>query len=237
MLFFKKKKSTEDVNQENTTLEKSKICLDKTIINLKKEINFDFENLKSEVCFVIDFSGSMDYDYAEGRVDKLIQKIFPIALKFDNDKKMESYIFSDNCKKLEDITEKNYKDYGIKIYNKFNHFYMCGTCYSKPLEKLHKTGTKHLPKFVIFITDGDNADEYETNEIIKTMSNDNIFIMFIGIGDSNFEYLKKLDTLKDRPIDNTGFCKAVDIYNGDTEQLYKIILTEYSKWLKLKNNQ
>ena len=56
-------------------------------------------------------------------------------------------------------------------------------------------------------------------------------------GNEEFEYLQKLDDLKDRPVDNTGFIKVEDFENLEDEEVYNMLLSQYPEWLKgLKNN-
>lgn len=94
---------------------------------------------------------------------------------------------------------------------------------------------KEDPTFILFITDGDNEEEdkIETEEIIKFISKENMFIQFIGIGHDRFDFLEDLDDLSDRAVDNTGFSKVTDIVNADDTYLYNNILGQFSKWLSL----
>ena len=91
-----------------------------------------------------------------------------------------------------------------------------------------------IPAFVIFITDGDNSDHRETDDIVRELSKYNIFVQFIGIGDDNFSYLKKLDKLDGREADNTGFTSVEDMDKMTDEELYTEILRQYKDWLNNK---
>ena len=84
---------------------------------------------------------------------------------------------------------------------------------------------------MIFITDGENSDESATDQIIRELSNYNMFVQFIGIGNEDFNYLKKLDNLSGRNSDNTGFIKVSDMNKLTDEQLYTEILRQYKDWL------
>lgn len=212
-------------------LEQYKINLNKTTINLTKSTGVQFDNLKSKVKLVLDYSGSMSDLYYIGTVQKVINKILPLALKFDDDGELDCYLYSNGYKTIQSCTETNYRNYVTNIVQK-SGFRMGGTEYAPVLKKIHESDTKDIPTFTIFITDGDNSDKPETDNIVRAMSTDNGFVMFIGIGNDDFKYLSKLDNLSGRPIDNTGFTVFSNIGNVDENTLYTMLLTEYAAWLK-----
>lgn len=225
---FKKNKTAEvkhiDLDDYITTL-------DGVTVDLSKGTNIDFNALTSEVELILDSSGSMSYDYLNGNVQTVINKLLPLALKFDDNGKLECTLFSNYYKELEPCTLDNYKKY-VKnaILNKTS--ITGGTYYAPVLKFLRTRINSQIPKFVIFITDGNNSDGHATDDILRMMSKDNCFILFIGIGDADFNYLHKLDNLSGREVDNTGFIQFDDIKSIDGAELYTKALTEYSNWLK-----
>jgi len=90
------------------------------------------------------------------------------------------------------------------------------------------------PLFVIFITDGDNFDKRDTDDIIRKLSKEYCFIQFIGVGNDRMSYLEKLDNLTGRECDNTGFTRFDDIKNISDTQLYEAVLGNFADWLKVK---
>lgn len=90
------------------------------------------------------------------------------------------------------------------------------------------------PVFVIFITDGDNYDKPQTDEIIRELSKEYCFIQFIGVGTDYMGYLEKLDDLSGRECDNTGFNRFTDIKNVSDTDLYEKVLEQFADWLKVK---
>lgn len=218
------------VAQIDSILEEHKNNLDTVTISLAKKTGIDYSALKSRVKLVLDYSGSMNSLYSNGTVQKVITQLFPFALKFDDDGELECYLFSNGYKEITPCNLTNYSDYVKKvIYN--SGFSMGGTEYAPVLKTIHKKVQNDVPDFIIYITDGDNSDKSETNKIIREMSTDNCFIMFVGIGSASFGYLEKLDNLSDRPVDNTGFVKFANIANTDDKTMYTELLTEYSGWL------
>jgi hypothetical protein len=91
---------------------------------------------------------------------------------------------------------------------------------------------KKIPTFVFFITDGDNYDKSLTEEVIKNCADQAIFWQFVGIGNSNFEFLEKLDEMDGRFIDNANFFQLDDISSISDERLYDRLLNEFPSWLK-----
>lgn len=240
MFGFFKKATTNNNSQDTATqvqrLNLSKENLNNVLINLKKETNMDLYNHTAQVNLVIDRSGSMSGMYEDGEVQAVITRLLPLALKFEDNGILESYLFSDFYNQLPDVTEMNYANYVNEVIKTGRYSYG-GTQYAPVLKALHrKVGTqKGYPTFVIFITDGDNSDKSETDKIIREMCCDNMFVLFVGIGNASFDYLKKLDNLTDRQRDNTGFLKVQDMKKLTDEQLYTAMLTEYINWLKNYN--
>ncbi len=87
------------------------------------------------------------------------------------------------------------------------------------------------PVLVIFITDGDNSDHMESEQFIKDMSKYGFFFQFIGIGGASFNFLKRLDTMPGRVIDNANFFDTNKIESMSDTVLYEKMLTEFSQWV------
>jgi len=51
----------------------------------------------------------------------------------------------------------------------------------------------------MFLTDGNcsESDEKRTDDVIRQMAEENIFVQFIGIGRNSFTYIHHLDDFKD----------------------------------------
>lgn len=88
-----------------------------------------------------------------------------------------------------------------------------------------------LPVYVIFITDGENSDHEEADAAIKNASHYGIFFQFIGIGSSSFSFLKHLDEMEGRVIDNANFFPEPDLAKTSDDKLYELLFTEYPSWL------
>lgn len=226
-----------DIKSKTTgiNLTKSTNSLDKVLVDLSKVSKVDLSKHTARVALAMDYSGSMSNLFDNGSVQKTIARLLPIALKFDNDGELESWLFSNKEEKLNPITVNNYKDYVEKVMEEAK-MSMGGTNYAPVLKSIAKYYKKKsdIPAFIIFITDGENSDATETNKIVRELSEYNIFIQFVGIGNENFNYLKTLDNLSGRKCDNTGFTKVLDMNRMNDEELYIELLRQYKDWLNGK---
>lgn len=210
---------------------------DKVVVNMSKTSAIDMGKHTARVAFCMDYSGSMDWLYDNGTVQRIVNRLLPIALKFDDNGELEAWMFSNEYDSLKPVTINNYENYVRKVMRN-THINMGGTYYAPALRDIVSYyKDKHpstIPSYVIFITDGENMDRDATNKIIRELSNYNIFIQFVGIGDENFSYLKQLDNLSGRTHDNTGFIGIYDIDKCDDNRLYTELMSQYVDWLKTK---
>ena len=218
-------------------MSKSKENLDKVLIDMSKSSKIDMTKHTARVALAMDYSGSMSDLFCDGSVQDVITRLLPIALRFDDNGELESWLFSNDQERLKAVTEKNYENYVDKVMFKAK-MRMGGTNYAPVLEDIvayyKDVEPSTIPAFIIFITDGENSDKAATDAIVRELSNYNIFVQFIGIGDENFRYLKALDDMEGRAHDNTGFTAVEDMNKMTDEQLYTEILRQYKDWLNNK---
>lgn len=215
-------------------LKKHSVNLNKKVVSLSKEKNIDLMAHKARVGVALDYSGSMSSRYRSGAVQDALNRLFPLSLRFDDNGELEVWTFETRFNRREEMTLDNFSDY-IKTKITGN---MGGTSYAPVLKDILKKyfveSPDDTPVFIIFITDGDNGDHKETDEIIRESAKENIFIQFVGIGNDSMSYLSKLDDLDGRECDNTGFIKIADFDKVDDDYLYSKLLEQYIDWLKVK---
>lgn len=218
-------------------MSKSAENLSNVLIDMSKGGKIDMTKHMARVALAMDYSGSMSNLFANGSIQDVITRLLPIALKFDDNGELESWLFSDNKEKLDAVTINNYKNYVKKVMMNAR-MTMGGTNYAPVLKDIVKyykdVEPSEIPAFIIFITDGENWDTEQTNRIVKELSNYNMFVQFIGIGNENFKYLKSLDDMRGRKYDNTGFTAVKDMNQMTDEELYTEILRQYKNWLNTK---
>lgn len=223
------------VNTADAVDLKKKVSLRKDIILDEVKRN-NITATTARVVFVLDHSGSMTNMYKNGTVQDVLERIFPMAMCFDDNAELEFYWFDSIFKELEPVTGDNLEGYVQKvILSKKEHF--GGTCYAPIMnEILNRYGRKepmNIPTFVIFITDGANSDKPAAKKVLTEASRYNIFWKFVGIGNTKFDFLENLDNLTGRFIDNANFINFSNISNISDNVLYAQLLTEYNDWIAL----
>lgn len=217
-----------------------------SVIDLKKNSGLGADS-KAQVYLALDYSGSMSELYRNGTVQDVVERVLPFGLAFDDNGEVDFHLFENGQRKLpENITLQNVDNY---IPNKvLGKYPMGGTNYAPVLEAIYnevanvskggffsKTSVQKMkqPVYIIFITDGNNFDKFQTEAIIRKMSETGIFVQFIGIGRERFEFLDKLDDLSGRKIDNVNFFKVDNIRTISDQDLYNGLMAEYPGWVKL----
>ena len=237
---FNSTSSTSSTNSSKLTLEKEeslkKLTLRKESINkicLKKK---ELTDLTARVAVVMDYSVSMDTLYLNGTVQSVLERLLPLALKFDDNGELETWIFESRFKRLKDININNYYDY-IKNEDILRKYDMGGTNYAPVMRDVLNKYTKEdpsdtVPTLVLFLTDGDNFDKKQTEEVIKKASKYPIFWQFVGLGNSRYSFLESLDEMEGRYIDNANFFAVNNINKISDDELYSKLLNEYPSWIK-----
>ena len=85
---------------------------------------------------------------------------------------------------------------------------------------------------VLFLHDGGLYDDESVEQAVRDAVDDPIFWQFVGLGDSDYGILERLDTLTDRRVDNTGFFALDDIDQVDDRDLYSRLLGELPSWVR-----
>lgn len=233
------------------------VNLSKCMVDLSKKAQVDLCNQTARVVVALDYSGSMQRLYDNGTIQNTLNRLAPLGLSFDDNGALEVYLFQNDYHKLPEMTLENYADYKQSVIDRCGYS-MGGTCYAPVVEAIMRDtgkfgeakkgfftsvfgGAKYTATvkktgervFVIFITDGENSDSSVMDATIRTSSESDIFIQFIGIGNERFTYLKKLDDLSGRRVDNTGFTQLTDLATIEDSDLYTNVLQEFAGWLKI----
>ncbi len=212
-----------------------KISLRKEIV--QKEVSRQkISASAARVVFVLDHSGSMRAMYRDGTVQDVLERIFPVAMLFDDNAEMEFYWFDSVFRELDPVNYETVDGYVQRvILSKNEHF--GGTCYAPVMQEIltryGKSDPAPIPTFIIFITDGNNSDKAAAKAVLTEASQYNLFWKFVGIGDERFDFLQRLDDLKGRFIDNANFVSIRNLSAIDDLTLYSMLLEEYADWLNL----
>jgi hypothetical protein len=212
-------------------------------IVLKKGL--DPSQTKAAVVASFDDSFSAQALYLSGLIQKKADMVFAAGLVFDDDGTVPVSFFNNYTQDLGEITlanslgfiERQRPSWGGTEYVSalkwvIEHagyklsdipplggggggFLGFGKRSSSTLEVKRKAA---YPTFAIIVTDGEPQDGPAAADLLIRMSQLPIFVMWIGVGDNNFRYLKNLNELDGRLIDNAGFFDSKDARN-DSEML------------------
>lgn len=209
-----------DVRKETVKM----VCLEKPVLNQKVR-----------VAAVLDYSGSMEQRYNSGEVQATLERLFPIAIQFDDNGEMEVWIFDHEFHRLPNMTMDNYYGY-VEKEIKDKKYPMGGTKYAPVmkdvLKRYYEEEPASIPNFVLYITDGNNSDREDAIITMREASYYSTFWQYIGIGGAAFTFLKALDDLDDRLVDNANFFAFNNLIDGSDSDLYKKLMQEFPKWLE-----
>ncbi|AQS08579.1 general stress protein 16U [Clostridium saccharobutylicum] len=230
---------------KNIYLEKKdrvqKLVLEKAphLIDLTKKVTITLEKKHMEqttasVVVILDNSGSMDWQYRNGDIQRTMDKLLPVALMFDDNGELDTWAFASKTKHLSPITLDNIKNYLNEESKGWKKWHIgWGNDEPKVMSELiNQYMYNHLPVYVIFLSDG---GIYETRKIKKLLiesSNYPIFWQFMGVGGSNYGILEELDEMEGRIVDNANFFSIDNINSLSDEALYEKLLNEFPIWLK-----
>ena len=225
-------------------------------VQLSKLSITEFEH-KCQVQLVLDTSGSTGEDYQNGAYDQALNILAHTAFILDDNGKLETYVFSDDCKQLEDITQDNYLNYikkkvqrevgggtyyhnFIKLiteedgleYQKSESFVSKALSFFKSSNELKNKdlNQNEMPKLVFILTDGQDSNQEKTFEYFNKCKNYNIFWSFIGIGKQikEFEFIEKLS----KKFDNIGFTNIANLKKLSENEIIEALLnSNLSNWL------
>lgn len=220
-----------NVNSDDAML-KLNIRKETLSVCLKKK---NLTNVVAKVGVSLDKSYSMIRQYNSGHVQEVIERLLPLALKFDDDGVLDMWAFSNGSVRLDQVTEKDFINYIPRSFMK-KHECKGGTEYAPVINdivaKYVTEEPSDIPAYIIFLTDGENCDKAETRKAILNAAEYNIFFQFVGIGDENFKFLKELDNIEGRKIDNANFFEVNSLGDLSDEELYNKLMSEFPIWLR-----
>lgn len=219
------------------------------VLDLKKTIGLDGQ--KATVVLVLDKSGSMQTRYQNGFVQRLLDRVLPIGLGFDDDQSVDLIVFHHEAFMHTPITRATI---GNIVADVVKSYQWGATNYAPPINLLMdvvvgkqvKTGgvlgmggtmkrpntPQQNPVYVIYVTDGQNDDKSATEESLRECSQYPIFFQFVGIGNERFTFLQKLDDLPGRVRDNADFFQANDLDSISDDELYSRMMTEFPEFVR-----
>jgi stress response protein SCP2 len=228
-----------DVEEEAPVATASDLSPRKKIVQAafeKKKLN----GVVARVGLVLDISGSMRNLYHDGTVQGVVDRILAVASKFDDNQTLDVWIYDNEFSRLPSVKENEIENYVLKHILNNDAVHKFGRN-NEPLvmEDIIRKYTKEEPSthpaFIVFINDGGVVKP--TKKVIVDSSTLPIFWQFVGIGNSDFELLRKLDEMEGRFVDNANFFHLDDISATSDELLYDDLLNEFPEWLQVVKNK
>ena len=228
-----------------TTPPAKKISLEKKLqegapqlVSLAKPLKVELEkrNLQdftAKVALVLDISGSMTSRYSNGTVQEIVNKILPLAVRFDDDGELDFWYYGSRCKRMPSVNMKNYQEAVPKNWSSLMSSLGYGN--NEPIvmqEIIEEYRGGSLPAYVVFITDGGVGSEREIKKLLIEASKEPIFWQFVGVGGFGYGVLERLDTMSGRYVDNANFFALDDFKSVSNSDLYARLLNEFPQWIK-----
>lgn len=185
---------------------------------------------RAAVYLVLDRSGSMTSYYRDGSVQHLAEQALGLSANLDDDGIVPVVYFDHQVFGPFAVALTTYEGRIERQNQELGR--MGGTSYAPAMAAVinhYKQSGATAPAFVIFQTDGDPQDQAATEQMLKDASNLPIFWAFVGFG-SQVRFLKKLDRLRGRVVDNAGFFATNPKGMSDSD-LYDALMSEYPQWL------
>lgn len=195
----------------------------------------NLQHVQARVALVIDASGSMRKLYKEGVVQDAVERILAVASQFDDDGELDVWVYDNTFSRLPVATEQAIPNYVQREILENPAIHKFGRndealVMADILEKFLVEQPLTVPSFVVFINDGGCKSTIKKRLI--TASDKPIFWQFVGIGDGNFDFLRKLDDMTGRVVDNANFFHLVALEETSDAQLYDALLDEFPEWLR-----
>lgn len=224
------------------SLEKRAEAAQVSLVKLLKEKQsqgVELGELSAQVIIAIDFSGSMEFSgnrYANGEVQSAVERSLGLSLSgLDDDGTIQVFFFDNGSYPAETVTAATYQGF-VDQWRQGRH--MGGTNYTPVMNDImqfaHANGMMapgKPPIFVLFVTDGEPGDKKATTDQLVNYAQYPVFWQFLGLGYSP-KFLKKLDTMGGRVVDNVGLLEMRDTLTMDDGDFYDAIIREFfGSWL------
>ena len=215
------------------------VDLKKHLTDLSKQAAFavnkhGLEGLRAQVVLVLDISKSMNPLYRSCVMQRVMERILGLALNVDDDGNIDLMLFGTRTYRLPAMTLEAIEGYVERVILP-RYKIMEATYYAPPLRMIWETYRDKPgdPVFVIFLTDGGNADCRGSAAVLRAMSAEPVFTQFVGIGKETFPFLERLDDLDGRRVDNAGLMAVNDIAAIKDGEWYDRLLNEFPQWLSV----
>ena len=226
--------------EEGLSLEKrAKLDLRKREV-MKVLLEKGGRSVRARVVLVIDKTGSMRRLYSTGTVQRVVERMIPVAIQLDDDGRIEPYLYAADYARLPDITVDRADEWSTEYlhlrgrHGGIDYAEIGGSNNELPImrEIIASLNRHSGPTLVLFFTDGGFRERAKISALLRKASELPAFWQFIGLGHADYGLLQNLDTMTGRHIDNAGFFSVDDIDALTDADLYDRLLGEFPDWLR-----
>ena len=227
--------------KKKVSLQKAEKTGNASIIDLTKKslVQLEKKNLldvQARIALVLDASGSMNWQYKNGDVQKVVNRLMPLAISFDNDGSFECWSFAQYTTQLDDVTLTNVTDFINQTRRGWKNWQV-GARINEEIPAIeavinyYQQFNDGIPVYVLFISDGGVGSGRHMQKLLTEAAKLPIFWQFVGIGGRSYGVLEKLDDMTGRVVDNCNFFDLDSITSISDERLYELLLEEFPMWL------
>lgn len=187
---------------------------------------------RAQVVLVLDVSGSSRPLFKDGRYQVLVERALAAGLLFDDDGTIETWLFDHRLHRAPDITLANSGTWAHEVARMRGLW--GATEYAPPIRAIAESvgRGRPVPTYVIFITDGGNSDRRNAAAALKTAAGASVFWQFMAVGrEQDFPFLRKLDDLKGREVDNADFFAVENPEAVPDGEFFDAMMTEFPQWI------
>ncbi|MFR9751084.1 vWA domain-containing protein [Nocardia sp. 004] len=200
----------------------------------------DAHGVSARVVLVIDKTGSMRRLYRTGVVQRVVERMIPVAIQLDDDGRLEPYLYAVEYAKLPDISVDQAEAWCTEYlhlggtHGGIDYDRIGGVNDEIPImrEVISTLRRGAVPTLVLFFTDGGFREKAKITQLMREAAELPAFWQFIGLGEANYGCLRKLDAMDGRIVDNAGFFAVDDIDTMTDTDLYHQLLGEFPDWLR-----
>ncbi|HZG88734.1 MAG TPA: VWA domain-containing protein [Pseudonocardia sp.] len=204
--------------------------------------------LTARVVLVLDASGSMSNLYAEGTVNRVVERMAAVAAQLDDDGEMQAWTFASRPARLPDLQIGELPEW-IRLHVRVGAMFKQRRLEPGQLD-MKTVGIQNeeqkviaevrqyvqftpepVPTLVLFFSDGGVYRNDEIERELRAAATEPVFWQFVGLGRAGFGVLERFDSLPGRTVDNVGFFAVDDIDEIPDAELYDRLLSEFPTWI------
>lgn len=146
--------------------------------------------IRAQAVLVLDYSGSMSYDYSNGNVQTLTERALGFALQIDVDGEIPVIPFASRALPPINVNVQNYS--GVIDRELVSRYDMGTTDLAGGLRVVLEMAKRtDAPIFCIVVTDGAPDSRSDATKVVAELSKYPVFIKFLALNE--VDYLRKLD--------------------------------------------